>query len=51
MALNISVVDDRAVMRSMIIKTLYLCGLPLGAIHEASRGEEGLRVVVLGIEV
>ena len=45
MALNVLVVDDSAVMRSMIIKTLRLCGLPLCAIYEASHGEEGLRIL------
>jgi len=44
MALNVLVVDDSAVMRSIIIKTLKLSGLPLGEIWEAKNGEEGLRV-------
>ena len=43
MALNILVVDDSSVMRSIIIKTLKLSGLPLGDIWEAKNGEEGLR--------
>jgi two-component system chemotaxis response regulator CheY len=45
MALNVLVVDDSAVMRSMIIKTLRLCGLPLSEMHEASHGEEGLQML------
>lgn len=45
MALNILVVDDSAVMRSMIIKTLRLSGLPLGDIYQAGNGEEGLEVL------
>jgi two-component system chemotaxis response regulator CheY len=43
MALNTLVVDDSTVMRSIIIKTLKLSGLPLGEIWEAKNGEEGLR--------
>ncbi len=42
MALNILVVDDSSVMRSIIIKTLRMTGLPLGDIWEAKNGEEGL---------
>lgn len=45
MALNTLVVDDSAVMRSIIIKTLKLSGLPLGEIWEAKNGEEGLRLL------
>lgn len=45
MALNTLVVDDSAVMRSIIIKTLKLAELPLGDIWEAKNGEEGLRVL------
>ena len=42
MALNILVVDDSSVMRSIIIKTLKMTGLSLGDIWEAKNGEEGL---------
>ena len=45
MALNTLVVDDSSVMRSIIIKTLKLSGLPLGEIWEAKNGEEGLRIL------
>jgi two-component system chemotaxis response regulator CheY len=45
MAINILVVDDSAVMRSMIIKTINLCGLEVGEIHEAGNGQEGLRLL------
>jgi two-component system chemotaxis response regulator CheY len=45
MALNILVVDDSSVMRSIIIKTLKLTGLPLGDIWEAENGEKGLRLL------
>jgi two-component system, chemotaxis family, chemotaxis protein CheY len=42
MAVNILVVDDSAVMRSMIQKTLLLSGLQVGEIHQAGNGREGL---------
>ncbi|MCP4367538.1 MAG: response regulator [Deltaproteobacteria bacterium] len=42
MALNILVVDDSAVMRKMIIKTMGMCGLPIGEIKQAGNGREGL---------
>jgi two-component system chemotaxis response regulator CheY len=45
MALNTLVVDDSAVMRALIIKTLNLAGLPLGEIWEAKNGEEGLHIL------
>ena len=45
MALNVLVVDDSAVMRAMIIKTLRLSGLPLHDIYEARNGEEGLHLL------
>lgn len=42
MALNILVVDDSAVMRKMIIKTMGMCGIPIGEIKQAGNGREGL---------
>ena len=45
MTLNVLVVDDSAVMRAMLIKTLRLSGLPLNDIHEASNGAEALRLL------
>lgn len=42
MGKNILVIDDSTVMRKMLIKMLKLCGLELGAIHEAGNGKEGL---------
>ncbi len=42
MAVNVLVVDDSGVMRSMIVKTLRLSGLQVGEIHEAPNGQEGL---------
>ncbi len=45
MALNVLIVDDSAVMRSMIRKTMEMSGLPIGSIHQAGNGEEGLSVL------
>jgi len=42
MSLNILVVDDSAVTRAMILKSLRVAGLPLGEVHEAANGKEGL---------
>lgn len=45
MTFNVMVVDDSQVMRSMVIRSLRLSGLPLGEVHEAPNGEEGLRLL------
>ena len=45
MTFNVLVVDDSAVMRAMVIKTLNLSGLSIGEIHQASNGQEGLQVL------
>lgn len=45
MSLNILVVDDSAVMRSMVIKTLRAGGVELGKVHQAANGREGLDVL------
>lgn len=42
MALNVLIVDDSAVMRAMIIKSLQAAGLDLGEVWEASDGRKGL---------
>jgi len=42
MALNILIIDDSAVMRKMIIKTMGMCGIPIGEITQAANGREGL---------
>ncbi|WP_028325732.1 response regulator [Desulfatirhabdium butyrativorans] len=42
MGMHILVVDDSSVMRQMIIKALNMSGLPLGEIHQAGNGREGL---------
>ena len=42
MAFNVLVVDDSAVMRAMVTKTLRLSGVPVGEVYQAANGEEGL---------
>jgi two-component system, chemotaxis family, chemotaxis protein CheY len=42
MAINLLVVDDSKVMRSMVLKTLKMAGLELAEVHEAANGQEGL---------
>lgn len=42
MAFNVLIIDDSAVMRAMILKTLRMSALPLGEIHQAANGREGL---------
>lgn len=42
MYFNVLVVDDSAVMRAMMLRTLRLSGLPLGELHEAADGEAAL---------
>jgi len=45
MPFNILIVDDSSVMRSMIMKTLRLSGVPLGEVHQAADGAEALEVL------
>jgi len=45
MAINVLVVDDSIVMRSMILKTMHLSGVPVGEIYQASNGQEGLETL------
>ena len=45
MALNILIVDDSAVVRAMIAKTLRLSGIDLGEVHQARHGQEALEVL------
>lgn len=45
MAFNVLVVDDSAVMRQMVVRTLRMSGIPLGTVLEAGNGEEGLYVL------
>ena len=42
MAINLLIVDDSSVMRSMIAKALRMSGIELSAIYEAGNGKEGL---------
>jgi two-component system, chemotaxis family, chemotaxis protein CheY len=42
MALNVLVVDDSSVMRSIVIRTLRMSGLDLNDIHQAGNGKEAL---------
>jgi two-component system chemotaxis response regulator CheY len=42
MALNVLIVDDSAVMRAMIRRTLEIGGLPVASVLEAANGREAL---------
>ncbi len=42
MSLNVLIVDDSAVMRGMVAKTLRMADVDIGDIHEAANGQEGL---------
>jgi two-component system chemotaxis response regulator CheY len=45
MALNVLIVDDSAVMRAVILKTMRMSGLPLGEIYQAADGQQGLEAL------
>lgn len=45
MNFNVLVVDDSQVMRTMVVRSLRLSGLPLGEVLQASNGAEGLKVL------
>jgi two-component system, chemotaxis family, chemotaxis protein CheY len=45
MNFNVLVVDDSQVMRAMVIRSLRLTGLPLGEVHQAGNGAEGLAML------
>ena len=45
MAFNVLVVDDSAVMRTMIIRTLNMTGVPIGEVYQASNGRDALDVL------
>jgi two-component system chemotaxis response regulator CheY len=45
MAINVLIVDDSAVMRGMILKTMRMSGLPLGEIYQAADGQQGLKAL------
>jgi two-component system chemotaxis response regulator CheY len=42
MTLNVLIVDDSAVMRTMVTRALRMSGLPVGQVHEAANGREAL---------
>ncbi len=43
--LNVLIVDDSAVTRAMILKTLRIADIDLGDTYEAANGQEGLDVL------
>lgn len=45
MALTILLADGSAVMRSMLIRTLQLSGLPVAVVHQAGTATDALAVV------
>lgn len=45
MSVNILIVDDSAVMRSMIKKTIINSGVDVGEILEAANGKDGLELL------
>jgi two-component system chemotaxis response regulator CheY len=45
MSFNVLVVDDSAVVRAMIIRTLRTSGLPLSEVHESADGRAALDVL------
>ena len=45
MPMNVLVVDDSAVMRAMVTRTLRLSGLPLGEVLQAGDGVAALRTL------
>ena len=45
MALNILIVDDSVTVRSVIVKTIQMAGIPAGEIHQAENGQEALEIL------
>jgi two-component system chemotaxis response regulator CheY len=45
MAVNILIVDDSKVMRSIIQKSMQMSGLHIGEVHHAANGQEGLEAL------
>lgn len=45
MGINVLLIDDSAVMRAMILKSLQMSGLPLGVVYQAADGAEGLALL------
>jgi two-component system chemotaxis response regulator CheY len=46
MALNILIVDDSQIVRSVIAKSLDLANVPVRALHQAGNGAEALKILV-----
>ncbi len=46
MSLNVLIVDDSAVMRSMVLRTLQMAELALGEVYQAADGSEGLDALI-----
>lgn len=44
MALQVLIVDDSKVMRTMVRRVLNMSGLPVAGVHEAADGDEALRM-------
>lgn len=45
MAYNILIVDDSAVTREVMARTIRMSGIPLGTIYQAANGAEALKVL------
>ncbi len=45
MAINVLIVDDSAVMRAMILKSMRMSGLEIGEVLQAGNGQEGLDIL------
>ena len=45
MSFDILIVDDSAVTRALIKRTIKLTELPIGALHEADNGQSGLELL------
>jgi len=43
--INILIVDDSAIMRTMIKRVTAMCDVPIGQVFEAANGAEALRVL------
>jgi len=45
MAYNILIVDDSAIVRAVIEKTLKICGTDVGEVFKAGNGKEALKIL------
>ncbi len=45
MAVNVLIVDDSAIIRKMVKRTLDMTGVELGEVHEATNGKEALEIL------